>query len=434
MRIWMHELQLLFRARLALIAIVLLGALSVAAIVAGLAEVDRQRTAIAAIAEPQKEDIAAIAAWIDKGKDAGSAAYYSFHPTWDAPSPLAFAAIGMRDVSPYTLRVRALGLEAQIYDGDVFNPELALPGRFDFSFLLVFLTPLFVIALFHDLVSGEREAGRERMLSALPGARRLWLRRVALRFGILFAVVVLPFTIAAMASGAAGGSIVLILLASAAYLVFWIALALLVGRLAWSSVANAATLAACWLILTLVLPTLAHVTINSAVPVDQGTEIALAQREKVNAAWEIPREETMRQFYTNHPKWANSPRSARTSTTNGISRSIRWATRAWPTGCKPTARGWKSATTRRGRWGWSCRPSGSRRCSRGWPEPTSKRSSPIRIASATITAGFANSTTATCSPIARSARPTSRRRRSSGLEGTPMRLSGFRFSYPTSIT
>lgn len=307
MRIWMHELQLLFRARLALIAIVLLGALSVAAVIAGTAEVDRQRTAITAIAEPQKEDIAAIAAWIDKGKDAGSAAYYSFHPTWDAPSPLAFAAIGMRDVSPYILRVRALGLEAQIYDGDVFNPELALPGRFDFSFLLVFLAPLFVIALFHDLVSGEREAGRERMLSALPGARRLWLRRVALRFGILFAVVVLPFATAAMASGAAAGSIVLIVLASAAYLLFWIALALLVGRLAWSSVANAATLAACWLVLTLVLPTLAHVTINSAVPVDQGAEIALAQREKVNAAWEIPREDTMRQFYANHPKWANSP-------------------------------------------------------------------------------------------------------------------------------
>ncbi|HEY0959264.1 MAG TPA: DUF3526 domain-containing protein [Novosphingobium sp.] len=306
MRIWMHELQLLFRARLALIAIVLLGALSVAAVIAGTAEVDRQRTAITAIAEPQKEDIAAIAAWIDKGKDAGSAAYYSFHPTWDAPSPLAFAAIGMRDVSPYILRVRALGLEAQIYDGDVFNPELALPGRFDFSFLLVFLAPLFVIALFHDLVSGEREAGRERMLSALPGARGLWLRRVALRFGILFAVVVLPFATAAMASGAAAGSIVLIVLASAAYLLFWIALALLVGRLAWSSVANAATLAACWLVLTLVLPTLAHVTINSAVPVDQGAEIALAQREKVNAAWEIPREDTMRQFYANHPKWANS--------------------------------------------------------------------------------------------------------------------------------
>ena len=164
MRIWMHEIRLLLRARLALTALILLGALSIASIVAGMAEISRQRAAIAAIAAPQTQDIAAIAAWVDKSKDAGSAAYYSFHPTWDAPSPLAFAAIGMRDVSPYILRVRALGLEAQIYDGDIFNPELALPGRFDFAFVLIFLTPLFVIALFHDLVSGEREAG-ERVCS-----------------------------------------------------------------------------------------------------------------------------------------------------------------------------------------------------------------------------------------------------------------------------
>ncbi|GGC12448.1 ABC transporter permease [Novosphingobium endophyticum] len=307
MRIWMHELRLLLRARLALVALALLGTLSIAAVVAGSAEVDRQRDAIAVIAEPQESDIAAIAAWVDKSKDAGSAAYYSFHPTWDAPSPLAFAAIGMRDVAPFILRVRALGLEAQIYDGDIFNPELALPGRFDFAFLLVFLAPLFVIALFHDLVSGEREAGREPMLCALPGARRLWLRRVALRFAMLFLVLALPFTIAAIHSGAGAGAILLILAAAAAYLLFWIALALLVGRLGWSSVANAATLASCWLVLTLVLPTLAHVTINRAIPVGQGTEIALAQREKVNSAWEIPREETMRRFYATHPEWADSP-------------------------------------------------------------------------------------------------------------------------------
>ena len=307
MRIWLYELRLLLRARLALFAIALLAALSLAAVAAGLAEVERQRVAIAAIAAPQQSDIAAIAAWVDKDKDAGSAAYYSFHATWDAPSPLAFAAIGMRDVSPYILRVRALGLEAQIYDGDIFNPELALPGRFDFAFLLVFLAPLFVIALFHDLVSGEREAGRARMLRAVPGARGLWLRRAALRFAIVFSVLAVPFTIAAILSGATFGAIIAILAAAAAYLLFWIALALLVGRLGWSSVANAATLAACWLVLTLVLPTLAHVMINRAIPVGQGAEIALAQREKVNAAWEIPREETMRRFYASHPRWANSP-------------------------------------------------------------------------------------------------------------------------------
>jgi ABC-2 type transport system permease protein len=306
MSIWMHETRLLLRSRLAGIALVLLAVLSTAAVIAGMAEVARQRTAITAIAPAQAEDIAAIASYVDREKDAGSAAYYIFHPTWDAPAPLAFAAIGMRDVAPYILRVRALGIEAQIYDGDSFNPELALPGRFDFAFVLVFLAPLFAIALFHDLKSGEREAGRARMLDAMPGAGRLWLRREVMRFALLLAVLVVPFTVGALLSGVGVGAIVAIVAVAAAYLLFWIGLAGLVSRLGRGSTANAATLAGLWLVLVLVIPTLANVVINRAVPVDEGARIALAQRENVHHAWEIPREETMRRFYASHPQWADS--------------------------------------------------------------------------------------------------------------------------------
>lgn len=303
-----HELRLLLRSRMAMGALALIALLSVASIVAGMVEVAHQRSVIARIAPQQAEDIGAIAKWVDHDKDAGSAAYYSFHPTWDAPSPLAFAALGMRDVSPYILRVRALGLEAQLYDGEAFNPELALPGRFDFAFVLVYLVPLFVIALFHDLVSSEREAGRLRMLQSLPGrGGRLWLRRVGLRFGLIYGALVLPLLVGALLSDVAPLAVLAILLLVAGYLAFWITLTLLVGRMAWSSVANAATLAGIWLVLTLVLPTIAHVAINQAIPVGQGVELTLAQREAVNRAWDIPREDTMDRFYASHPEWRGSP-------------------------------------------------------------------------------------------------------------------------------
>lgn len=306
MPIWMHEARLLFRSRLASFAIVLLAALSTAAVVAGIAEVARQRAAIAAIAPAQREDIAAVASFIDREKDAGSAAYYSFHPTWDSPAPLAFAAIGMRDVAPYILRVRALGLEAQIYDGDTFNPELALPGRFDFAFVLVFLAPLFAIALFHDLTAGEREAGRAWMLEAMPGSRGLWLRRGLVRFVPLLAALATPFVVGAIVSDVGPGAIVLIVAVAALYLLFWIGLAGLVSRFGRGSTANAATLAGLWLLLVLVIPTFANVLINRAIPLDQGSRIALAQRENVHHAWEIPREDTMRRFYARYPEWSGS--------------------------------------------------------------------------------------------------------------------------------
>lgn len=308
MRVWTYELRLLLRARLAVVALVLLALLTSAAVAAGMAEVARQRAAIARIAPAQVEDIGAVAAWVDEKKDAGSAAYYSFHPTWDSPSPLAFAALGMRDVSPYILRVRALGLEAQIYDGDTLNPELALPGRFDFAFVLVFLMPLFVIALFHDLASGEREAGRERTLAALPGGvRAVRRRRTLLRFMAVLLAMALPFVVGAALSNVAAGTVAIVVLLIAAYAAFWVAVAALIGRLGWSSVANAATLAAVWLMLVLVMPTFANVAINRVIPVNQGAEIVLAQRERVNRAWDVPREETMRRFYVRHPQWADSP-------------------------------------------------------------------------------------------------------------------------------
>lgn len=303
-----HELRLLLRQRFSMFALVLLALLASAAIAAGMAEVARQRAAIAAIPAAQTEDIAAVIDYVDRTKDAGSAAYYSFHPTWDAPAPLAFAALGMRDVSPFILRVRALGLEAQIYDGDTFNPELALPGRFDFAFVLVFLAPLFVIALFHDLVSGEREAGRERTLDALPhGGRALRRRRTGVRLMLLWAALGLPFMAGSVLEGVAPGQVLIVLVVILAYLLFWVALAAAVGRLRWSSVANAASLIAAWLILVLVLPTFANVAIDRMVPVDEGAEIALAQRDAVNGAWDIPRDATMRRFYADHPEWADSP-------------------------------------------------------------------------------------------------------------------------------
>jgi ABC-2 type transport system permease protein len=93
----------------------------------------------------------------------------------------------------------------------------------------------------------------------------------------------------------------------ALYLGFWIALTLMVGRIGWTSLANAATLAGLWLVLTLILPAVAHVAINHAFPVRQGVDLTLAQREAVNRAWDIPRDDTMRAFYARHPQWRDSP-------------------------------------------------------------------------------------------------------------------------------
>jgi ABC-2 type transport system permease protein len=302
-----HEWRLLARSRLVLIALALLLALSTLPVASGMREVARQQQTISRLAELQQQDLAVQARKYTRGGDAGSAAYYTFHSTWDAPSVTAFLALGLRDAAPYVLRVRALALQAQLHEGESFNPELALAGRFDFVFVLVYLAPLFLIALLYDLVSGERRSGRLGTLLAMPGAgRRLWLRRAGLRAALVFGCLVLPVLAAALGSGTPMTALATPVLAAAAYLAFWSWLALIVATRSASSAANATALMGCWAVLTLVLPTIANAALARAVPVHQGVELMLAQRQAVHGAWDLPPAATMEKFFRTHPEWKHT--------------------------------------------------------------------------------------------------------------------------------
>lgn len=300
-----REALLLLRSRTAVVALVFLAAFSGLSVVSGLQEVSRQQAAIARVIDLQMRDAEAVK--IYAGQDAGSAAYYRFHATWDTPSPLAFAALGQRDVSPTILRIRALALEGQIYENEAGNPELALPGRLDFAFVLIYLAPLVLIALLHDLWSSEREAGRLASLQAMPGARwSIWGARAIGRSGLVAAVLLLPFLAGAVYSGAglletvAASAIIIALVG------FWSGLALFVAVRGQRSAANAATLAAVWFVLTLIAPAGANLAINAATPVPQGATLVRENREAVHDAWDTDRNATLARFYQTHPEWAGS--------------------------------------------------------------------------------------------------------------------------------
>lgn len=308
MALWLHELRLFARQRVAIPALLLLLLLGSASVWNGLSEIAHQRDVIERIQPQQEADVSAIADFVTLDGNAGYAAYYTYHATWDDPSNLAFAALGQRDVAPYVLRVNALALEAQIHNNEAYNAELALPGKFDWAFVLTYLAPLILIVLLHDLSSSEREAGRLNLLHSLSsGTGTFWTRRVSLRFLLAYSVIVLPFLIGAAIAGSGIGDTLAVSGMAALYLAFWAAAALLVGRLRWSSAANAAALAAGWFLIVLVLPALAHLAINAVIPVRQGVELTLAQRETVHAGWDRPKPETMAAFGALYPEWRDTP-------------------------------------------------------------------------------------------------------------------------------
>ena len=290
------------RAALPVLWLTLALLLSAAATGFGIAAVREQRATIAALLEEDAKDRADALAGQE---DWGGAAYAAFHLTYAPPSDFAFAAIGQRDTAPWLHLVRMLALEGQIHEADTANADFGLIGRFDFAFLAATIAPLLLILLLHDLRSGERVAGRHDLLEATAGKpSRLWLARAAVRLAGLALALLVPFWIGAAIEGAATATVLAASALACGGLAVWWLIVEVVGRIKVSSPVLLAALIGVWLSLALLVPAAARAGIEAAVPVPDGAEILMLQREAVNAAWDKPKPATMEPFLARHPQWA----------------------------------------------------------------------------------------------------------------------------------
>ncbi len=298
-----REIKFAGRDRAVWIWLILVFGLSVVAVCSGVTEVRQQNETIESLVKADREDRLAE---IDKQKDWGSAAYYSFHLTYDRPSSFAFAAMGQRDEQPWKHRIRMLALEGQIYERDVGNPSIALIGRFDFAFLAAFIVPLVLIMLLYDLRASEKAAGRYEWLEATVGRPlSLWLMRAWVRICGLFLSLVVPLIIAGMVFDTPSIVLLLACLWVLLYIIFWAALCFSFSAWRRSSSVILMTLVSVWISTAVILPAGARLVIDRLISVTLGSEILMQQREAVNDAWDIPRAETMNVFFEHHPQWSD---------------------------------------------------------------------------------------------------------------------------------
>lgn len=299
----MRELKFMLRDKAVWVWLLLAFLFSVAGVTLGLNEISQQR---AEIAELKQLDHIEREVTLAEQSDWGSAAYYTFHITYDPPSDFAFAALGQRDVSPWKHRIRMLALEGQIYETDANNPDFALIGRFDFAFIASLIAPLLVVLLLFDLRSSEHVAGRLRLIeTSTKSPRQLWWTRSALRVGGLALALCSPLIVGGLISGASSFTLVLCVMAVCIYLTFWMALTLWLTTATQSGAYNLTVMLGVWLLLCAVIPASLTQAIDSMVPLPDGGDIVLTQREVVNDAWDLPRDATYKPFLERHPQWAN---------------------------------------------------------------------------------------------------------------------------------
>ena len=299
-----REFRFLFSQRIEPLVLGVLTILAAVGVGVGVMSVQDEMARINSIRALQRTDLEAVASHVS---NAGAAAYYTFHLTTKPPAPMAFVAPGQYDGAPSVFRVRALAVEGQIYESERMNPELAVQGRFDFAFVLVYIAPLLLIALLHDVRSREYEAGRLIVLNSSPDPRwRVWFPRIFVRAGLTAAALGSPLVVAGLLSNAEIFDIVYAVGLVLAMVVFWTLVCSFVARERISSASNAATLGAIWFVVTLLAPAAANLMVNASFPIPSGPGIARENREAVNDGWDLPREETLARFYTHYPEWTDT--------------------------------------------------------------------------------------------------------------------------------
>lgn len=307
------EFKLIFRQKLVLSALILSMLLATISLWNGWSKIETIRHEVAAAKQAESQRFAAEIHHYGNGGLAGETAYYVFHTVYNTPAQWSFISLGNRNFSPHIQRVRVLSLQAQLYDGESHNPEYAVAGNFDFAFVVIFILPLFCIALAHDLCSIERNQNRLTLLQSLAAKPRLfWAKRLFARWIIASASIVLPLLTCVAFLQLSGVHLpwldcLKICFVLALYALFWILLSGLLSFYLLKPSTNAIVCLNIWLFITLLIPSMANILINNATPVIAGAEIALKNRQKTHDAWDLPKQTTFDTFFKEYPQWKDTP-------------------------------------------------------------------------------------------------------------------------------
>ncbi|MEO0732848.1 MAG: DUF3526 domain-containing protein [Bacteroidota bacterium] len=267
---------------------------------------DRQEDTMAQTAAAQREGIERTLDFVAED-DLGLFLYYARFGLVNEVPRLAGLAIGHRDVHPAAQNVNIRNLEEQRHVSVLRNPFYQLLGNLDFSFVLVFLFPLVIIAFCFNLFSAEREGGTwSLVLSQAARPERVLQQKLLLRFAavqvtllVLLVLGVLYLRIPVDGYWLAFAAVAVL------YVTFWFCLSWLVVRLGRASSDNALILLLAWVVLTIVAPGALNAVAVKLYPVPEAYEALLESRDGYHNKWDEPKAPTLAQFKEIYPQFAD---------------------------------------------------------------------------------------------------------------------------------
>lgn len=239
-------------------------------------------------------------------EDIGLLLYYVKFGFVNKMPNLTGLAIGQRDINLSVHSITIRNLEEQKYNTDILNPFFQMLGNMDFSFVLIYLFPLVIIAFCFNLISEEKEEGTwSLILSQTANPLKLTGLKIGVRY---FAVLIMLFLLFFLAKiylqiplDAAFLAFVLI---SVLYISFWFAISWLVVSLQKKSGQNAMILLISWLMLTVVLPGGINAVNEYLHPVPEAFSTVLESRDGYHNKWDEAKEPTVARFHELYPQFS----------------------------------------------------------------------------------------------------------------------------------
>ncbi|MEL7219875.1 MAG: hypothetical protein AAGJ93_01070, partial [Bacteroidota bacterium] len=283
-----------------------------------------QLTELVRISQKVEEDRKEYIAYYDEGKAGPEdrpwvdfttpfwAIWYSDIYHLKTPSPALVYSMGQAEQYGFYKRVT---FWASPYDADmtqeIANPERLQIGALDFSFTLLFLSPLLLLIFLYNLKSMEAEQGFLSLIEVQTASNHSWLlSRVLFYVSIVFTVIVgllrygaMLTNLFALASTAFGQ----MLFYSFLYLLFWAIVYYLLLR--WSTTAimgNTLKMAGFWLLFAFIIPAATLQWISMKKPANLMLDVIDAKRDKSQEIFELPDSALQVRLFSLFPEIENS--------------------------------------------------------------------------------------------------------------------------------
>lgn len=268
---------------------------------------EKQQNNIAETAAYQKEHIARNAAF--HKDEIGLLLYYVKFSLVNETLPINSLAIGQRDVNPSIQSVTIRGLEGQKYDSELNNPSNLLAGNIDFSFVLLYLFPLLIIAFSYNIISEEKESGTWKIVATQSSNTFLYILKL-FYIRILSLIALLTFVLAIAVlflQIPVDKSFIAFYGIAVLYILFWFSVCFFIVSFQKNSNFNAVILLTIWLFLIIILPAVVNTFIINKYKIPEALELTLTQRNAYHEKWDMDKQETLDKFYQHYPQFKNYP-------------------------------------------------------------------------------------------------------------------------------